>query len=40
MEFMKSIHEAPKGTLAYEMKPYWIELAVSENIDKLYESPC
>lgn len=40
-KFMKTLNEimsAPKGTLAYQMRDAWAELAVSLNTDKLYES--
>lgn len=38
METLNEIMNAPKGTLAYQMRDYWAEFAVSINADKLYES--
>jgi hypothetical protein len=38
METLNGIMDAPKGTLAYQMRDYWAEFAVSLNADKLYES--
>lgn len=38
METLNEIMGAPKGTLAYQMRDYWAEFAVSLNADKLYES--
>ena len=41
IDFMKTLNDimgAPKGTLAYQMRDYWAEFAVSLNADKLYES--
>lgn len=38
METLNEIMSAPKGTLAYQMRDYWAEFAVSINADKLYES--
>ena len=38
METLNGIMSAPKGTLAYQMRDAWAELAVSMNSDKLYES--
>lgn len=29
---------APEGTLAYQVRNDWAELAVTINVDKLYES--
>lgn len=37
-EFIGSIMNAPEGTLAHQVRNDWAEIAVSVNVDKLYES--
>ena len=36
--FIGSIMNAPEGTLAHQVRDDWAEIAVSVNVDKLYES--
>ena len=38
MVLVESVVNAPKGTYAYEVRNDWIELAMSMNADRLYES--
>lgn len=37
-DFIGSIMNAPEGTLAHQVRDDWAEIAVSINVDKLYES--
>lgn len=37
-EFISGVMNAPEGTLAYQVRNDWAELAVTINVDKLYES--
>jgi len=37
-EFISGVMNAPEGTLAYQVRNDWAELAVTMNVDKLYES--
>ena len=37
-DFIGSIMNAPEGTLAHQVRDDWAEIAVSVNVDKLYES--
>ena len=38
MDFIGSVMNAPEGTLAHQVRDDWAEIAVSVNVDKLYES--
>lgn len=37
-EFISGVMNAPEGTLAHQVRNDWAELAVTINVDKLYES--
>ena len=37
-EFIGGVMNAPEGTLAHQVRNDWAELAVTINVDKLYES--
>ena len=37
-EFINGVMNAPEGTLAHQVRNDWAELAVTINVDNLYES--